>query len=276
MKHEVWFYDGSWHQPARTGHSDVWKDDTLAARIITAFLFCLSYWFCCFLGTGTDGKNLVGLRSYPDAVQAAVREHPMLGKAAPKEKSTLSILLGNLLLFTAVFSVLGFALKDVLSLRDFETAFWFFLVLGEGLGCLTLRSSTFSGGGIPNASASRSCRRNRAIKTRASTSALSSGASVWCRRCGAGCRDCDDAWMRRLRPPLARRRAYRFRRSWAWRASCSHASQHALELLLFYLVFQRGVDDVGEGADAFHDVLVSRAADASGYVGEEGSCVELG
>lgn len=138
VKHEVWFYDGSWHQPARTGHSDVWKDDTLAARIITAFLFCLSYWFCCFLGTGTDGKNLVGLRSYPDAVQAAVREHPMLGKAAPKEKSTLSILLGNLLLFTAVFSVLGFALKDVLGLRDFETAFWFFLVLGEGLGLFDL------------------------------------------------------------------------------------------------------------------------------------------
>lgn len=62
----------------------------------------------------------------------------MLGKAAPKEKSTLSILLGNLLLFTAVFSVLGFALKDVLSLRDFETAFWFFLVLGEGLGLFDL------------------------------------------------------------------------------------------------------------------------------------------
>lgn len=121
-----------------TGHSDVWKDDTLAARIITAFLFCLFYWFCCFLGTGTDGKNLVGLRSYPDAVQAAVREHPMLGKAAPKEKSTLSILLGNLLLFTAVFSVLGFALKDVLSLHDFETAFWFFLALGEGLGLFDL------------------------------------------------------------------------------------------------------------------------------------------
>lgn len=59
--------------------------------------------------TGTDRKNLAGLRSYPDAVQRAVREHPVLGKAAPKEKSTLSILLGNLLLFTVVFSALGLA-----------------------------------------------------------------------------------------------------------------------------------------------------------------------
>ena len=42
-------------------------------KIITVFAFCLFYWFCCFLGTGTVKKNLAGLRSYPDAVQKAVR-----------------------------------------------------------------------------------------------------------------------------------------------------------------------------------------------------------
>lgn len=52
-------------------------------KIIIAFAFYFLYWFCCFLGTGTDGKNLAGLRSYPDAVQKAVHEHPVLGKAAP-------------------------------------------------------------------------------------------------------------------------------------------------------------------------------------------------
>lgn len=106
----------------------------MIAKIVTVFLFCLLYWLCCFLGTGTDKKNLAGLRSYPDAVQLAVREHPVLGKSAPAEKSTLSILLGNLLLFTVVFSVLGFALKGILGLHDFWAAFWFFLALGEGLG----------------------------------------------------------------------------------------------------------------------------------------------
>lgn len=110
----------------------------MAIRIATAFLFYLFYWFCCFLGTGTDRKNLAGLRSYPDTVQQAVREHLMLGKTAPQEKSIVSILVGNLLLFTIVFSVLGLALKNILGLNVFLTAFLFFLALGEGLGLFDL------------------------------------------------------------------------------------------------------------------------------------------
>ena len=102
----------------------------MTIKITTAFLFYLFYWFCCFLGTGTDKKNLAGLRSYPDTVQRAAQEHPVLGKAAPKETSLLSILLGNLLLFTGVFSALGLALKGILGLDDFGTAVWFFLALG--------------------------------------------------------------------------------------------------------------------------------------------------
>lgn len=78
----------------------------------------LFYWFCCFHGTGTDRKNLAGLRSYPDTVQLAVREHPVFGQSAPQGKSIVSILFGNLLLFTVVFSVLGFALKNILGLAD--------------------------------------------------------------------------------------------------------------------------------------------------------------
>lgn len=40
--------------------------------IIPAFWFL--YWGICFLCTGTDKKNLAGLRSYPGAVQSVVRE----------------------------------------------------------------------------------------------------------------------------------------------------------------------------------------------------------
>ena len=32
--------------------------------------FWLLYWGICFICTGTDKKNLMGLRSYPDEVQA--------------------------------------------------------------------------------------------------------------------------------------------------------------------------------------------------------------
>ena len=98
--------------------------------------FWLLYWGICFICTGTDKKNLAGLRSYPDEVQAVVRGR--LGDEAPKDKSIPSILLGNLLLFTVVFSILGIALKGLLSFDGYFSAFWYFLLLGEGLGLFDL------------------------------------------------------------------------------------------------------------------------------------------
>ena len=59
------------------------------ARIVVMSVFFLFYWFGCWLVTGTDKKNLVGLRSYPDAVQKAVHKHPTLGKIVPPENSWL-------------------------------------------------------------------------------------------------------------------------------------------------------------------------------------------
>lgn len=107
-------------------------------RVLVAVLFYFLYWGICFLGTGTDKKNLAGLRSYPDAVQRRVQEHPTLRESVPKAKSLSSVLLGNLLLFTAVFTVLGLALRFVLRLTDYWSAFWYFLALGEGLGLFDL------------------------------------------------------------------------------------------------------------------------------------------
>ncbi len=98
--------------------------------------FWLLYWGICFICTGTDKKNLAGLRSYPDEVQATVRAR--LGDEAPKDKSIPSILLGNLLLFTAVFSIVGIALKGLFSFDGYFSAFWYFLLLGEGLGLFDL------------------------------------------------------------------------------------------------------------------------------------------
>ena len=107
-------------------------------KIIVAIAFYFLYWGVCFLGTGTDKKNLIGLRSYPEEVQNRVRNNLQLGKAVPKAKSTVAILLSNLLLFTVVFSVLGFALKSVLNLDGYLSAFWYFLAFGEGLGLFDL------------------------------------------------------------------------------------------------------------------------------------------
>ncbi len=110
----------------------------MLTKIITAVAFYFLYWFFCFLSTGTDKKNLLGLRSYSDEVQKIVKNEPSLAYCLPKEKSILSILFGNFLLFTVVFSVLGITLKSVLGLTDYLSAFIYCLILGEGLGVFDL------------------------------------------------------------------------------------------------------------------------------------------
>ena len=107
-------------------------------KIIVAIAFYFLYWGVCFLGTGTDKKNIMGLRSYPEEVQNRVRSDPQLGKIVPKEKSRAAVLLSNLFLFTVAFSVLGLALKSVLNLDGYLSAFWYFLAFGEGLGLFDL------------------------------------------------------------------------------------------------------------------------------------------
>ena len=103
---------------------------------IIAIVFWFLYWEICFLCTGGDKKNLIGLRSYPDEVQTCVRKK--YGDAAPKEKSIPSILFGNLILFTVVFSVIGLIFKSVLAFDGYLSAFLYFLVFGEGLGLFDL------------------------------------------------------------------------------------------------------------------------------------------
>ena len=80
-------------------------------KIILAIAFYFLHWGVCFLGTGTDRKNLISLDSYPEAVQKRVREDPALAKNAPKTKNMAVVWFGNFLLFTVVFSGLGLALK---------------------------------------------------------------------------------------------------------------------------------------------------------------------
>ena len=107
-------------------------------RVIIAFAFYFLYWFICFLFTGTDRKNLIGLRSYPDAVQEKVREK---GLAKDMKKPSIpSILISNTLLFTVIFSVIGLIFRKALALESYLDAFLYFLVLGEGLGLFDLIS----------------------------------------------------------------------------------------------------------------------------------------
>ena len=110
----------------------------MSAKVLTAVILYLVYWGICFMGTGTDAKNLISLRSYPDAVQQAVRQNPQLGAKVPAAKPMWQVLASNIVLFSVVFAVLGLALKSVLGLNGFAAAFWYFLALGEGLGLFDL------------------------------------------------------------------------------------------------------------------------------------------
>ncbi len=107
-------------------------------KMFIAVAFYFLYWGMCWLGTGTDRKNIAGLRSYPEEVQNRVRNDPQLAKEVPKEKSAVVIWLSNLFVFTVVFSVLGLALKNVLRLNSYLSAFRYFLAFGEGLGAFDL------------------------------------------------------------------------------------------------------------------------------------------
>lgn len=110
----------------------------MLAKIVTAVALYLIYWFCCFLCTGTDRKNLIGLRSYPEKVQRFVKADPLLKDYVPKEKSIVSVLFSNFALFTVVFSLPGIAFKNLLGITNYLSAFCYFLVLGEGLGLFDL------------------------------------------------------------------------------------------------------------------------------------------
>lgn len=67
-----------------------------------------------------------------------MRSHPELAKDIPETKHVAVVLLGNFLLFTVLFSLLGLATKNLLNLNGYLSAFWYFLAFGEGLGLFDL------------------------------------------------------------------------------------------------------------------------------------------
>lgn len=104
--------------------------------LIISIVVWLVFWFCCYLGTGSDERNLIGLRSYPDEVINIVKQQSNLN--VPKDKSIPQILVSNFVMFTIICVVIGFVFKGYLHLDSFIQAFLFFLLLTEGLGVFDL------------------------------------------------------------------------------------------------------------------------------------------
>ena len=95
--------------------------------IETAFI-CFVFFGLCFLGTGTDDKNLRSYSSYPDEVQKRIREiDEYQGKY--KETGKLAALAANFVVFIVIFFLLGILIRQ----KSFTHNFLYLLIMGQAL-----------------------------------------------------------------------------------------------------------------------------------------------
>ena len=101
--------------------------------LIESVILCSAFFGLCFLGTGTDEKNLRNYMSYPDEVQKRIKEiEEYQGKY--KETSRFAAWIANFLLFTILFLLLGIVIRQT----SFKHNFISLLILGETLNIFDL------------------------------------------------------------------------------------------------------------------------------------------
>jgi len=101
--------------------------------MVECIIICLVMWLICFLSTGTDEKNLLGLRSYPIEVQDIIRNSKKF-KDKVKPTNLIKVFITNLIMFIIVFLILGIFVKA----DNFGTNFVNVLILGEVLNLFDL------------------------------------------------------------------------------------------------------------------------------------------
>lgn len=100
---------------------------------IECIIICALMWLICFLNTGSDEKNLIGLRSYPTEVQETIRNSEKF-KDKVKPTNLVKVFLSNLVMFVVVILVFGLFTKSDKFLTNFLNA----LILGEVLNLFDL------------------------------------------------------------------------------------------------------------------------------------------
>lgn len=101
--------------------------------IIECIIICLIMWLICFLSTGTDEKNLIGLRSYPIEIQEIIRNNEKY-KDKVKPTNITKVFISNLIMFVVILFILGIFIKA----NNFQTNFMNILILGEILNLFDL------------------------------------------------------------------------------------------------------------------------------------------
>ena len=89
---------------------------------------CLVFWLICWMGTGTDEKNLRSFRSYPPKVQEMLRADPTFQEKIPQDKPG-TVFVSNVLTFSVILFLLGLPLRQGTFWRNFLNI----LIMGEVL-----------------------------------------------------------------------------------------------------------------------------------------------
>ena len=84
---------------------------------------CIVFFLLCFLGTGTDEKNLKNYSSYPDEDQNLINEIAKY-RGRYKDSRKAKVFLLNFLLFLFLFFILGLFIRDSSFLQYFVSLTW--------------------------------------------------------------------------------------------------------------------------------------------------------
>lgn len=94
---------------------------------------CLFFFILCFLGTGTDDKNLKSFSSYPDEVQTLIRNNEDYRAKVKTTNKCVAFLL-NFLIFLVILFILGIAIRKPSFLHNFICL----SIIGQGLNLFDL------------------------------------------------------------------------------------------------------------------------------------------
>ena len=101
--------------------------------IFETIVLCIVFFLLCYLGTGTDEKNLRSYSSYPDKVQDRIKNITEY-QGRFKENNKAATFLSNLLLFLVVLFVLGLIIRE----KNLWHNFLALSVIGQGLNFFDL------------------------------------------------------------------------------------------------------------------------------------------
>lgn len=101
--------------------------------LIETLVMCAIFFALCFLGTGTDHKNLKNYSTYPDEVKKKVQEIEEY-KGRFKETSKNRNFVANLVVFLVIFIIFGIFIRQ----RDFIQNFKSLFIMGQVLNIFDL------------------------------------------------------------------------------------------------------------------------------------------